>query len=466
MHIEALLIHFVRFLLARLHMDSLLKPFPTTLADAKARLNALPERIHDIYDGVMERIEAQGPAWAALARKLLQWVFYAFEPLTLTQIRYALAIEPGNTTLDEEDVPDKAFLVSVCAEMITIQPGSEIVSLNHYTTREYLSSKENEIFLNAELGITRICLTYLLSPPFETPAPHDEDMNNRLQQYSLLQYAALHWGDHASGCCAADFADLGLRFLGQSSLISSSIQAMQISDTRHYEGCSQDFDKDVSGLWLAAYFGLKDIAGVLLQNGADMEQRTSNGDTALHVAVRNGHKTTVQLLLENEADVNAMCITERSTRLDKRLETVEAVFEQVRRGHKGAFDIYTRHLLGSDEDGLEILAQQLREMGCNITETSPGHTALHMAAEYGEHEIAELLLDYGADIDAQGKNSVTPLQLASREGHEQVVRLLLERGADVNAQGGDRGTALHMASQEGHSHVVRLLVGKAADTSI
>ena len=47
-----------------------------------------------------------------------------------------------------------------------------------------------------------------------------------------------------------------------------------------------------------------------------------------------------------------------------------------------------------------------------------------------------LLLDKGADVNAQDGLHDTALQAASHSGHEAVVRLLLDKGADVNAQGG------------------------------
>ena len=54
----------------------------------------------------------------------------------------------------------------------------------------------------------------------------------------------------------------------------------------------------------------------------------------------------------------------------------------------------------------------------------------------------ELLLNKGADVNAQGGEYGNALQVASYRGHEAVVRLLLDKGADVNAQGGRYGNAL------------------------
>src|SRR5262249_3984053 len=59
-----------------------------------------------------------------------------------------------------------------------------------------------------------------------------------------------------------------------------------------------------------------------------------------------------------------------------------------------------------------------------------GMTPLHMAARRGTAEVAEALIDAGADIEAKDKNGETPLRRAVNCGQERLVRLLLNRGAD------------------------------------
>jgi hypothetical protein len=90
---------------------------------------------------------------------------------------------------------------------------------------------------------------------------------------------------------------------------------------------------------------------------------------------------------------------------------------------------------------------------------------LYYAALYGLGEVTRLLLDAGADINAQGGFYGSALQAASEGGHEAVVRLLLDKDADVNIQGGQFGSALHAASWGGHEAVVRLLVDRDADVN-
>lgn len=80
-----------------------------------------------------------------------------------------------------------------------------------------------------------------------------------------------------------------------------------------------------------------------------------------------------------------------------------------------------------------------------------------MAVRNGYGQIAKLLLDKGADVNALGGEHGHALQAASESGREQIVKLLLDKGADVNADGGNR-SPLCVASESGHEQVVRLLL--------
>jgi Ankyrin repeats (3 copies) len=87
---------------------------------------------------------------------------------------------------------------------------------------------------------------------------------------------------------------------------------------------------------------------------------------------------------------------------------------------------------------------------------------LYYASLAGLIESVRLLLEQGADVNAQGGYYGNALQAASAGGHDQVVQRLLEQGADVNAQGGYYGNALQAASLRGHDQVVQRLLEKGA----
>jgi ankyrin repeat protein len=88
---------------------------------------------------------------------------------------------------------------------------------------------------------------------------------------------------------------------------------------------------------------------------------------------------------------------------------------------------------------------------------------LYYAASVGvSGAVQQILVDAGAEIDAQGGYYGNALQVASHRGYEKVVQLLLGAGADVNAQGGFYGNALQAASYRGGEKVVQMLLDAGA----
>ena len=71
--------------------------------------------------------------------------------------------------------------------------------------------------------------------------------------------------------------------------------------------------------------------------------------------------------------------------------------------------------------------------------------------------IVQMLLEHGADVNAQGGHYGNALQAACSGGHDKIVQMLLEQGADVNAQRVDRlsVTALQAACSGGHDKSCR-----------
>lgn len=94
-----------------------------------------------------------------------------------------------------------------------------------------------------------------------------------------------------------------------------------------------------------------------------------------------------------------------------------------------------------------------------------GLTALHIAAEEGNVDMARLLLDAGADAEAKTRiGSYTPLHLAAGSAHLDVVEVLLRAGADVAGETTNSGaTPLHLAARAmAGERVVRALLEHGA----
>ena len=85
-------------------------------------------------------------------------------------------------------------------------------------------------------------------------------------------------------------------------------------------------------------------------------------------------------------------------------------------------------------------------------------TALMIASENNNTDIASLLLRLGADPNLQANHGLTALLLASDEGNTALVRILLEKGAKPNIRDSNGDTALIYASQGGYTEIVKLLL--------
>ena len=92
-------------------------------------------------------------------------------------------------------------------------------------------------------------------------------------------------------------------------------------------------------------------------------------------------------------------------------------------------------------------------------------TPLHYAAFFGMRDIATfLIIEHSQDVNARGFDyEETPLHVSSSRGHVELVRVLVEYGADANAQDKMRDTPLHSASVWGEPAVVRALIKHGAD---
>ena len=118
---------FSRFLLARLHMDSLLvKRSPAKVIQA---LKNLPKGMNQTYDEAMKRIQQQDEEDRTLAYRVLSWIVFAYRPLSVEELQCALAVSPGMSRLDLDEFVLGGRLTSYCAGLVIIDEESRITRL-------------------------------------------------------------------------------------------------------------------------------------------------------------------------------------------------------------------------------------------------------------------------------------------------------------------------------------------------
>lgn len=88
--------------MARLYLDALVTK---TTRKIKNALETLPKGLDSIYEELMNRVKLQNPHdHAELAIRVLGWIFYTARPLTVTEMQNALAVEHGDTCLDDDGI--------------------------------------------------------------------------------------------------------------------------------------------------------------------------------------------------------------------------------------------------------------------------------------------------------------------------------------------------------------------------
>ena len=85
------------------------------------------------------------------------------------------------------------------------------------------------------------------------------------------------------------------------------------------------------------------------------------------------------------------------------------------------------------------------------------------ASRWGHAEIAQILLDNGADVNVPVTALDNALIHACQMSNEKLVKILLDKGADANASGGySLQSAVQLASERGSGNIVEMLVAKGA----
>ena len=135
----------------------------------------------------MERIEGQFSDQEDLAKQVLSWITCAKRPLTKSELQHALAVEVGESQLDDDNTPQIEDIVSVCAGLVTVDEESNAIRLVHYTTQEYFERTQKRWFPDAETDILKTCITYLSFDTFDAGfCETDEEFEHRLFEINFM----------------------------------------------------------------------------------------------------------------------------------------------------------------------------------------------------------------------------------------------------------------------------------------
>ena len=440
-------------------------------------LDELPETLDGTYERTLLDIDEEH--WA-YAHRLFQCVVVARRPLRVEELAEFLAFKSesgGSLTFQSDWRPENArdTVLTTCSSLISIVnvDDSLVVQFSHFSVKEYLTSSRiaegrvsryNIPLEPAHLLVAQACLSFLIQL--------DKHVTEKsIKEFPLARYAGQYWTEHAEFGNVASHAEDLIKHLfnpenhhfanwvwihdtildqsTDSSVLSRGKHAPLHSAARHgfhrvtewlITTCSQDVTVSGYNGWtpfhIASRHGQFMVVQVLLTHHVDVNAGDDFDWAPLHHASCYGHPGIARLLLEHGADAN---LTSKSW------------------GSESPLSLFCQ---GS---GNLELAQVLLEYGADPSfRPDCGWDSLYTALMEGHQGLAQLLLKHGADPNTRDVDGQTLLHVSSRHGHQKVAEGLLELGVDVNSLDSSGQTPLQVALENDNEDVVQLLLQHGA----
>ncbi|HOT74201.1 MAG TPA: ankyrin repeat domain-containing protein [Candidatus Wallbacteria bacterium] len=230
-----------------------------------------------------------------------------------------------------------------------------------------------------------------------------------------------------------------------------SVRASEYYHKPHHPATIENYINNISGkhetlLHFAARCDDARLAFDAFVKGADIDARDINDSTPLHTAILNNSLETSIFLIANGANIKAR---------DKKGRTPLHI-AAIKKSKKSALLLLNKESLSNYKEINS--APGLINRLVNITDNR-GQTALHTAASHDADEIAPILIENGADVNARDVTKSTPLHYAVLNKSRSVIAILIYKGADINAKDEFGQTPDYFADED----IKRIMFPQATD---
>ncbi|KAN0136703.1 Ankyrin repeat-containing domain protein [Lactarius tabidus] len=432
-------------------------------------INELPDSLDETYERVLKEIHKNNRGHV---HRLLQCLLVGIRPLSVDELAKVLTFDPDAIEgevmrFDADSRPEdrERELLSACSSLITIvdSHGSRVVQFSHFSVKEFLTSDR---LASSSEDISRyhilpdVAHTTLAQISLGVLVHLGDYVNKSIaRNIPLALYAAEYWVSHAQ------FRDVSL-------CLVHKMKTLFDSDKPYFSNWIQIFDIDqpsytrqptntstAQPLYYSALCGFYDVVEHLLKKHSRPLVNLPGGTHGypLVAGLQGGHTQVAQLLFQHGANVEQNLL--HTAILWPNKLAAGAVHFLLERGadvNATRWDRSTTLHLAADRGNFEV-AQMLLQRSADVnSRDNVGETPLHTASictfpsgEGHRSNLVQLLLKYGAEVDSRDRNQTTALHHASLLRDLDVARVLLKRGADVNAVDGQGRTPLHHVFEAG-----------------
>ncbi|KAF4914996.1 Ankyrin-3 [Colletotrichum fructicola] len=453
------------FLLAQLYLEALkdatsvreiisaLGSFKHKGVDKVGNKRQLSHVYDEAYKDAIKRIQGQTPNRRDLGTSVVSWITHASRPLTVLELRHALAVDTDQNEVDYENIRDVDVVLSVCAGLVTVEDESMIIRLVHYTAQEFFQRASETYFPGYHAIMASICVRYVY---IVHHSPGDRvrfNLWDKAPSYPFLSYASHGWGYHTvQGRCLCKDVET---FLLHHEDIMQSLSSYKILST--LTSSSKKFPE--SGLGWAAFYGIDEAIDVFHLERCMVNATDSSGMTPMFYAAIEGKTTFMRLLFKFGADLSLQ-------------SQPDLLHSAVRLGNSDVVGLLLGKGADADRQDLDqrtplitaVVSNQLSAARKLLLGGAPietpgrgGRTALHEAAVLDRVDIAEVLLQCGAQVDPLDEKGQTPLGIAARSSSKALASLLIAHGGLINAGSKFDKSPLLLARQD---WMVQLLIAK------
>ena len=462
------------------------------LPDFKEALGQLPSDLSGLYDIIHAQIDQSKTYGRDIATQTLKWLLCAQRLLSAKEL--IAAVYKFDDDMSSLQSPENDIL-RLCRNLVVFDCEKRLFRFAHQSVREYLLNKSQYAAVEQHTLATERCLNVYLTEWME-----GSQFSNMQQQNEILKpYAEIYWPVHYKHVEDSKYIEfIQEEFCSTGRIHGRSLPYVQwlldilkpyreVHRTVRYKDAERSTSNNLEINVLRFTERIQGRSLPYDQWISDVRSRCGNNA---------GWKLNMSLGLDLD-DRLGYKIQFVASRPDPLLATASAFgIPSFLQGCKSLEHNSHPLLVSAVKEGHDQVAQILVDVGADVNaqvksdenalgaacRRGNGHViqllldkgadvnaldghALRQACDGGHGHIVQLLLDKGANVDAQGDHE-SALQAASREGHEQTVQILLDRGANINLQGRKYGTALQAASDKGYEQVIQILLDRGADVNL